>query len=256
MYRSPPREPRRGAYASNTIYNLKQFSLACFRRMIYISGSKEDNAAALQLVIQKVGGRPFSEKATEAPLDPAHESCLHMPPAAASTVLAMGPQQFEVQNMLKLHGVSLQTSLCNAVGGQTNLRLVISGPEVGRSAVLAYLASALMMWRAAGSIERDLQGGSILDSYTPECLTNKKSGNVDTSLKMTIPRKMFAHVLGNGHESAREIAQKTDSSVYVTSFISPSIELDLVVVVLGGDTLNILQALTVLLTRMVQSKSK
>lgn len=228
--------------------------------MIYITGTREQNATALKLVVQKVGGRPCAEESKEELLDPLLEECLYLPSTAVSTVLAGGPAHPELQSILDLYGVSLRTEPCNvAETGITNIRLILKGPQQGRARMNLYFTEALSAWRSAGSLEKipvPEQEDKVLNYYSPSGESTPVSTELETSLKMTIPSNMLSSVLGESDMLPKEIMRKTKAVVSITPQASPSIELDLVVVMLSGLTAFILRAQEMILLRMLNSKGK
>jgi hypothetical protein len=221
--------------------------------MVYITGSKEQNALALKLVIQKVGGRSFGGEPKEEPLDPATEECLYIPSIAVTSVLSMASGSVDIQELLEKNGVSLRTSSCNAVEtGLTTVRIILKGPEDGRAIVHSYLSDALARWRSAGGPSSGVEGIDPSHvSMNADAAVNKE---LETSLKLTIPNNMLSIVLGTDASIVEEIFRLTNASIRVTNQTSPSIECDLVVVVVTGLTAHIIKAQEILLVRMLNSK--
>jgi hypothetical protein len=225
--------------------------------MIYITGSREQNAIALRLVVQKVGGRPFSGEPKEEPLDPETEECLYIPSIAVTTVLAGGPSNMELANMLDKYRVSLRTQECNNVEtGVTNVRLILNGPEDGRSVVHSYLSDRLAVWKSSGSLEKIIsyeEDSNVLQSYVPNGVV-VPTAELEASLKLTIPSAMIGHVLGTDDVIPNEIFRQTKATVRISPQSSPSIEVDLVVVLLTGYSAHILKAQEIILLRMLTSR--
>lgn len=222
-------------------------------RMVYITGSKEQNALALKLVIQKVGGRSFGGEPKEEPLDPATEECLYIPSIAVTSVLNMASGSVDIQGLLEKFGVSLRTSSCNSVEtGLTTVRVILKGPEQGRAVVHSYLSDALARWRSAGGPSgglEDIDPSRV--SMNADAAVNKE---LETSLKLTVPNNMISIVLGTDNSIVDEIFRLTNASIRITNQTSPSAECDLVVVVVTGLTAHIIKAQEILLLRMLNSK--
>jgi hypothetical protein len=226
--------------------------------MVYITGTRDQNAAALKMVIQKVGGRPFSEGHDQL-LDPSFEECVYVPAMAMDVVT----ENREVLDTMARSSVTMRTvkSGQEETSGMANIRVVIRGPEQGRAAVHALMAAKLAAWRATARISAGAAADNVDDLMAYMLSTSAGPGlsmgtGDETSVKMTIPSTMLSLVLGNGDAMSIEIKRQTGATIRILPQASPSVEIDLVIVAIIGSPAQILKAQEILLLRMLTTKSE
>ena len=79
-------------------------------RLVYIRGTPAQNACALQIIINKVGGRPFDDiEKTVEPIESEDDKLLMIPFLALQSILFTTPDTeiFAVDNMIDIAGISI-----------------------------------------------------------------------------------------------------------------------------------------------------
>ena len=230
--------------------------------MVYVTGTKEQNAAALKLVNQKVGGRPVVIETKDDKMDILLEERIYIPSLAVSDVI--GTLEFEspdLQRVLKNTGVNIRLSLYNSEDpAMTVVTIVLSGSPMVRTIVKQFLEVKLYAWRS-GKTGFLGQSPENWDSVMGKMQTDTVYGNrtieameFETSIKITIPRSVAFEVLGSDESICGDIFRETKATVKICPQRSPSIEVNLVVAVIIGSPEDIVKAQEILLIRMLNTK--